>query len=121
MNTMLSRFSRKYFGKGQGIVADTLITDNYLPASSKLIAANYREAIYTLDLIKRNMVVNTQIHSTDTHGVTSAVYAISPFYYVQMAPRDVTISQQPRAIFRQDGHLIKNYQDKKTCCHQLTT
>lgn len=112
INTMLARFSSKYFGKGQGIVADTMITDNYLPTSSKLIAANDREAIYVLDLVKHNSVVQSQIHSTDTHGISNAVYAIIPFFHSQAAPRDVSISSQSRVIFRQDGCLLKDYLEK---------
>ena len=47
--TIKARYSRKYFGKGKGVVAYTLLA-NHVPLETELIGANEHESHYVFDI-----------------------------------------------------------------------
>ena len=64
-----------YFGKGQGVSAYTFIDERNLLWHSLVFSAAARESAYVIDGLMRNDVVKSDIHSTDTHGYSEALFA----------------------------------------------
>ena len=71
-----ARYSRKYFGKGMGVVAYTLLA-NHVPLETELIGANEHESHYVFDIWYHNTsaIVPTTI-TGDMHSVNKANFAI---------------------------------------------
>ena len=70
--------SFKYFGQGQGVSTYTLVDEHHLLWHSLVISAAARESTYVVDgLMHNNDVVKSDIHSTDTHSYTEAVFALT--------------------------------------------
>jgi TnpA family transposase len=78
MDSIHANYSYKYFGKEKGVVLYSFIDDIHRLFYSAVINASEREAAYVVDGIMHNEVVQSEIHSTDTHG-----YLLG----IQFAPR----------------------------------
>jgi hypothetical protein len=48
--TLKARRSKKYFGKGKGVVAYTLLA-NHIPLQTELIGANEHESYFLFDIL----------------------------------------------------------------------
>ena len=70
-----ANYSFKYFGKGQGASAYTFIDERNLLWHSLVFSASERESAYVVDGLMRNDVIKSDIHSTDTHGYSEAIFA----------------------------------------------
>lgn len=67
--TILSRYSTKYFGYGKGVVSYSLIA-NHLPVNTKIIGANEHESHHVLDIVYYNSSnLNITSVSGDMHSV----------------------------------------------------
>ena len=66
--------SFKYFGQGQGVSAYAFVDERHFLWHSLMISASDRESAYVIHGLMHNDVVKSDIHSTDTHGYTEAVY-----------------------------------------------
>lgn len=87
INTINSRHSPKYFGLKKGIVSYTLVS-NHIPVNAKIIGANEHESHYVFDILYNNTTnIQTDIHSTDTHGTNEVNFAILHFFDYRFAPR----------------------------------
>ncbi|MBU3158380.1 Tn3 family transposase [Clostridium frigoris] len=87
INTINSRHSPKYFGLKKGIVSYTLVA-NHVPVNAKIIGANEHESHYVFDILYNNTSdIQTDIHSTDTHGANEVNFAILHFFDYRFAPR----------------------------------
>jgi hypothetical protein len=74
--TVKARHSRKYFGRGKGVVAYTLLC-NHIPLNGYLIGAHEYEAHHVFDIWYRNTsdIVPTAI-TGDMHSINKANFAI---------------------------------------------
>ncbi|WP_336845415.1 Tn3 family transposase, partial [Providencia rettgeri] len=71
-----ARFSAKYFRKGKGVSALTLVS-NHVPINTKVISANEYEAHHAFDLLYNNTShIQPKTLATDTHGVNNVNFAI---------------------------------------------
>ncbi|MBU3093593.1 transposase [Clostridium sp. CF011] len=87
INTINSRHSPKYFGLKKGIVSYTLVS-NHIPVNAKTIGVNEHESPYVFDILYNNTSdIQTDIHSTDTHGANEVNFAILHFFDYRYAPR----------------------------------
>ncbi|MCB5362034.1 hypothetical protein BCU85_24500 [Vibrio lentus] len=87
INTFKARFSAKYFRKGKGVSALTLVS-NHVPLNTKIISANEYEAHHAFDLLFNNMSdIQPKTLATDTHGVNNVNFAILDIFGYQFAPR----------------------------------
>lgn len=87
INTINSRHSPKYFGLKKGIVSYTLVS-NHIPVNAKIIGANEHESHYVFDILYNNTSdIQTDVHSTDTHGTNEVNFAILHFFDYGFAPR----------------------------------
>lgn len=89
-----ANYSYKYFGKGKGVSIYTFLDERQLLFYETVISASEREAAYVIDGLQQNEVVQSTIHSTDTHGFTETVFAVSPFINTAFAPRIKDIGSQ---------------------------
>lgn len=87
LHTFNSRHSPKYFGLQKGVVAYTLVA-NHIPVNARVIGANEHESHYVFDLLFNNTTnVQSEIHSTDTHGTNQVNFALLHLFGYQFAPR----------------------------------
>lgn len=92
--------SFKYFGQGQGISAYTFVDERNFLWHSLMISASDRESAYVIDGLMHNDVVKSDIHSTDTHGYTEAVFGLTHLLGFSFAPRIKGIGKQTLYIFK---------------------
>ncbi|HJN25955.1 MAG TPA: Tn3 family transposase [Rhodospirillales bacterium] len=92
--------SFKYFGQGQGVSAYTFVDERHLLWHSLMISAADRESTYVIDGLMHNDVVKSDIHSTDTHGYTEAVFGLTHLLGFSFAPRIKGIGKQTLYIFK---------------------
>jgi len=91
IHTINARYSPKYFGLKKGIVSYTLVTNN-VPVNATIIGANESESHYVFDILYNNTTdIQTEVHSTDTHGTNEVNFAILYLFGYQFAPRYMDI------------------------------
>nr|WP_246399150.1 Tn3 family transposase [Hymenobacter luteus] len=91
--------SYKYFGQDKGIVSYGFLDDRHRLFHSVTINASEREAAYLLDGLLHNDVVESTIHSTDTHGFTEVNFAVTFLIQVAFAPRIQSFQDQQLYAF----------------------
>lgn len=92
--------SFKYFGQGQGVSAYTFVDERNFLWHSLMISAADRESAYVIDGLMHNDVVKSDIHSTDTHGYTEAVFGLTHLLGFCFAPRIKGVGKQTLYIFK---------------------
>jgi len=79
--------SFKYFGKGKGVSVYSFIDESHRLSFSTVINPAEREAAYVIDGLMHNDVVQSDIHSTDTHGYSEMIFAVTHLLGISFAPR----------------------------------
>ena len=92
--------SYKYFGKEQGVSAYTFMDERNLLWHSLVFSAADRESAYVIDGLMRNDVVRGDIHSTDTHGYSEAIFGATHLLGFSYAPRIKNLKKQSLYLFR---------------------
>ena len=97
--TMKARHSRKYFGKGRGVVAFTLLA-NHVALQTELLGANQHESYWVFDICYNNTsdIVPTTITS-DMHGINMANFAILYWFGMNLAPRFTNLQAQLKHLY----------------------
>ena len=109
-DTLISRYSSKYFGLEKGVVAYTLLA-NHVPVNARIIAANEHESRYLFDLVYNNTSeIKPDIFSTDTEGSNRLnfllLYAIERLF----APRYRSLPAKTETIISfSDAKKFENY------------
>ena len=86
-NTFKARYSAKYFRKGKGVSAVTLVC-NHVPVNSQIIAPNQYEGHFAFDLLyNNNSAIEMKSLATDTHGVNNVNFAVLDIFDYQFSPR----------------------------------
>ena len=112
VDSLHSNYSYKYLGKGKGVSIYAFIDECRLLFYSTVISASEPEAAYVIDGLQQNDVVHSTIHSTDTHGFTETVFAVSPFINTAFAPRIKDLADQhiysfaSRLTYEKKGYRI---------------
>jgi TnpA family transposase len=99
-DSLNANHSFKYFGKGQGVSAYTFVDERNLFWHSLVFSAAERESAYVIDGLMRNDVVRSDIHSTDTHGFSEAIFAVTHLLGCSYAPRIKNLKKQRLYMFR---------------------
>ena len=94
VDSILASHSYKYFGKEKGITIYMFIDERQILFYSTVISASEREAAYVIDGLLHNDVVKSDMHSTDMHGFTEIIFAVTHFMSTLYAPRLKNISKQ---------------------------
>ena len=97
--TVKARHSRKYFGRGKGMVAYTLLC-NHVPLQGWLIGAHEFEAHHVFDIWYRNTsdIVPTAI-TGDMHSVNKVNFAILNWFGPRYEPRFTDLDKQISGIY----------------------
>ena len=95
--------SFKYFGQGQGVSAYTFIDERSLLWYSLVFSAAERESAYVIDGLMHNDVVQSNIHSTDEHGFSEAIFCVTHLLGLSYAPRFRNLKKQNLYHFRGRG------------------
>jgi TnpA family transposase len=104
--TVKARHSRKYFGRGKGVVAYTLLC-NHVPLQGYLIGAHEYEAHHVFDIWYRNTsdIVPTAI-TGDMHSVNKANFAILYWFGRRFEPRFTDLDEQLKEIYCADDPAL---------------
>lgn len=108
-DSLYARSSFKYFGQGQGISAYTFVDERNFLWYSTMISASDRESAYVIDGLMHNDVIKSDIHSTDTHGYTEAIFGITHLLGFSFAPRIKGIGKQSLYIFKPKDRADKTW------------
>ena len=99
-DSLNANYSFKYFGKGKGITANTFIDERNLLWHSLVFSASERESAYVIDGLMHNDVIKSDIHSTDTHGYSEAIFAVTHLLGFSYAPRIKNLKKQTLYAFK---------------------
>jgi TnpA family transposase len=104
--TVKARSSRKYFGRGKGVVAYTLLC-NHVPLNGYLIGAHEYEAHHVFDIWYRNTsdIVPTVI-TGDMHSVNKANFAILYWFGPRFEPRFTNMEDQLKELYCADDPAL---------------
>ena len=112
VDSVLSSYSFKFFGKDKGVNVYTFIDERHTLFYSTVFSASEREAAYVIDGLIHNEVNKTEIHSTDTHGYTETIFYAAYFIRTAFAPRIKNIGDQSiysfisKKIYQNKGYEI---------------
>ncbi len=87
VESLMASHSFKYFGQNQGVSSYSFVDERNMAFYSTVISANEREMAYVLDGLMHNDVVQSEIHSTDTHGYSEALFGVTHLLDFYFAPR----------------------------------
>jgi TnpA family transposase len=92
--TIKTRYSKKYFRKGKGIVAYTLLT-NHIPLQCYLIGANEHESYFAFDIWYNNTSdLMPNILTGDMHIMNRSNFAIMYWFNSKLYPRFTNVEAQ---------------------------
>lgn len=82
-----ANYSYKYFGHGKGSNVYTFIDERGILFYETVFSSSERDAAYVIDGLLHNDNFKSDMHSTDTHGYSEIVFAISYLLDISFAPR----------------------------------
>lgn len=87
VDSIHANYSYKYFGKERGIVIYSFIDEMHRLFYSLTFSSSEREATYVIDGLMHHPEVQSDMHSTDSHGYTDAIFALTYLLNIAYAPR----------------------------------
>jgi TnpA family transposase len=125
VESLLANRSFKYFGQGQGVSAYTFVDERHFLWHSTIISASDRESTYVIDGLMYNDVVKSDIHSTDTHGYSEAIFGLTHMLGFSFAPRLKGLHNMQLYIFkhhskekRKAWRIVPNHYVNEKLLHQ---
>ena len=111
--TIKSRYSKKHFGKGKGVVAYSMLA-NHIPLQVELIGANEHESYFVFDIWYNNTSnITPDIITGDMHCINKANFATMHWFNGKLYPRFTDIQAQRKHLYatsikaEYDKYLIK--------------
>ena len=108
-NTIKARYSKKYYGLGQGVVSYKLV-GNHLPINDKIIGANEYEGHYLFDIVYNN-TSDLEIYavSGDMHSINRINFALMHLFGYRFMPRFTQFSKkaQDSLVYFQDPKKLE--------------
>ncbi len=102
--TLKTRYSKKYFRKGKGIVAYTLLA-NHIPLQTELIGANEHESYFVFDIWHNNTSdITPDIITGDMHSINKANFAIMHWFGGKLYPRFTDVEAQRKHLYCLPNH-----------------
>lgn len=111
-DSILANFSFKYHGSGRGVSIYDFIDERHILFHSLVMSSSEREAAYVIDGLMCNDEIKSDIHSTDTHGYSDVIFAITHLLGISFAPRLAKLKKRslysidPKKTYKQKGYLI---------------
>jgi hypothetical protein len=107
-DSILANFSFKYHGSGRGVSIYDFIDERHVLFHSLVMSSSEREAAYVIDGLMCNDEIKSDIHSTDTHGYSDLVFAITHLLGISFAPRLAKIKKRTLFSFEKRKSYQKN-------------
>jgi TnpA family transposase len=104
VDSLNANYSFKYLGKDKGVSVVTFIDMRELMWHSTVISSADREAPYVIDGLMHNDVIQSDVHSTDTHGYSEIIFAVTHLLGFEFAPRIKGLGRQQRYAFKPRKH-----------------
>lgn len=102
--TIKTRYSKKYFRKGKGIVAYTMLA-NHIPLQTQLIGANEHESYFVFDIWHNNTAdITPDIITGDMHSINKANFAIMQWFGAKLYPRFSDLEAQRKHLYCFPNH-----------------
>ncbi len=92
--------SFRCFGQGQGVSAYTFVDERHILWHSLMTSAADRESASVVDGLMCDDVVKSDIHSTDSHGHTEAIFGMTHLSGLSFAPRIKGIGKQTLHVLK---------------------
>ena len=97
--TIKARHGKKYFGKGKGVVAYSLLC-NHVPLQTYLLGSNDHESYFAFDIWYNNSSeINPQILTGDMHILNKANSVIMYWFDGELYPRFTNIDNQLQYLY----------------------
>jgi TnpA family transposase len=109
-DSILANFSFKYHGSGRGVSIYDFIDERNVLFHSLVMSSSEREAGYVIDGLMCNDEIRSDTHSTDTHGYTDLIFAITHLLGISFAPRLAKLKK--RALYCVSPATRKAYKKK---------
>ena len=87
IESLNANYSNKYHGNSQGASIYRFIDERGILFYATVFSSSERDAIYVIDGLLHNENIRSDMHSTDTHGYTEMVFAVSHLMSTTFAPR----------------------------------
>lgn len=100
VESLNATYSFKYLGKDPGVSVYTFIDERHFLWHHDVISAAEREAAYVIDRLMHNDVIQSDIHSTDTHGYSEMIFGALHLVGFSFAPRIKALKRQQLYGFR---------------------
>lgn len=96
--TAKARYSRKYYKKGRGVVAYTLLS-NHVPLATELIGAHEHESYFAFDIWYGNTsVIQPTVITGDMHAINKANFAIFHWFGADFRPRFSNMKKELKRV-----------------------
>lgn len=107
--TLKARRSKKYFKKGKGVVAYTMLV-NHIPLQTELIGAHEHESYFAFDIWYNNTssIIPTAI-TGDMHLINKANFAVMDWFGGKLCPRFTNLQAQLKHLYCGDD--LSQYAD----------
>jgi TnpA family transposase len=97
--TIKARHGKKYFGKGKGVVAYSLLC-NHVPLQTYLLGSNDHESYFAFDIWYNNSSdINPQLLTGDMHILNKANSVIMYWFDGELHPRFTNINNQLQNLY----------------------
>lgn len=104
--TIKARYSSKYFGRGKGVVAYTLLA-NHVPLQSWLIGAHEFEAHHVFDIWYRNTAdIALAAITGDLHSINKVNFAVLHWFALRFEPRFTNLREQLKGLYCADAPAL---------------
>lgn len=111
-DSLNASYSFKYFGQNKGVSVYSFIDERHMLFYSTVINASEREVAYVLDGLMHNNVIQSDMHTTDTHGYSEMMFASTDLLKFEYIPRIKNLKDQQlygfktRKEYESKGYLI---------------
>jgi len=97
--TSKARYSRKYYKKGRGVVAYTLLS-NHIPLQSEVIGAHEHESHFVFDIwYKNTSLISPTVLTGDMHSINKANFALLHWFGAELRPRFTNLKKELNNVF----------------------
>jgi TnpA family transposase len=98
-STLRARHSKKYYRKGKGLVAYTMLA-NHIPLATQLIGANEHESYFAFDIWYNNTsTITPEVITGDMHLINRANFALMHWFGGKLYPRFTDIDVQSKHLY----------------------
>ncbi|YCM46806.1 Tn3 family transposase (plasmid) [Verrucomicrobiaceae bacterium 227] len=99
-DSLNANYTYKYSRKTKAANVHSFIDERHLLFHTLVVSAAERESAWVLDGLMHNDVIKSDIHSTDTHGYTEAIFGVMHLLGFSYAPRIKNFKDQKLYLFK---------------------